>query len=407
MSDVGSDTIETPGPVSNQPNYFRIFFAAVSPTGTLEYKDQTSENGGYLENPTSLAQVSFASNHLNASVTQEGYVSLLATQVSDGQPIYIRERRNEQTGERFAEPQELGLPSGVSQCLDTLLINGVTGRQNVFLTSASADNAIWWKHQNPNTVSEETITVTPPGTDTPIEVTVPVEHPPAQIWSDWQQLPGALQSLAATQNGDNRIVLVGVNASGSAYLTLQSSDRPSVVEGWEEWQDISGGLSGFEQLICGIDGASIVHVFARIGMSIYMKVQTQVGSSSFSDWVLFASFADVVQAMAVDVSSNCGLYLVALVGSGSIGTIYAKYQTDAGGPIWSVPQAIAQVASDSTLTLQANADTTLTLFALDNGDNSAAYLTQQSLAHWSAVWTSLGGPYASIATTEDITPNPS
>ncbi|WP_269580824.1 hypothetical protein [Roseibium sp. Sym1] len=403
------DTIpeEFEGVVTTAPSFFRIFFAAITPGGALEYKEQTQENGGYAADFTQLTQTTFKPAPLNASSTQEGYVALLAADGTTGNLTYIRESRNEDAPERFAPPQDLGKPDGVPDFLDTVLINGVTGRQNVFVTSSAAGNAIWWKFQNVNTVKKETVTVVPPGTETPVEITVPVEVPPSQPWADWQQLPGGLCSITACQNADGRIILAGINADSVPYMNMQSSDRPLLPEGWLGWKDIAGGLSGFEQLVCGIDGNALVHVFARIGSKIYIMSQTEVGAYDFTGWALFASFDAPVQTMTVSVSSNDGLYLAAQVGSGADSPVYAKYQTGGADNNWSAPQIIAHVANDSALVLQPNADTTLSLFALETGTGDAAVLNQISLAHWSAAWTPLGGPLAAIALTQDVTPNPS
>ncbi len=397
---------EFEGNVTTEPSYFRICFAAITPDGALEYKDQTQENGGFDASFTRLTQASYAPGRLNASLTQEGYVALLAENNQSGNLIYIRESRNGDAPQRFADPLDLGKPDGVPEFLDTVLINGLTGRQNVFVTSSAASNAIWWKFQNPNTVKKETVTVVPPGTETPIEVTVPVEVSPSQPWADWQTLPGGLCSLAAVQNADGRIILTGINADKVPYLNFQSSDRPFLPEGWEGWQNIAGGLTGFEQLACGIDGHALVHVFARIGSRIYMKAQTEVGGSTFSGWSLFASFDAPVLSMSVAVAPNDGLYVAAQVGSGADCPIYASYQTGSADKNWSAPRIIAHAPGPSTIVLQPNADTFLSLFALNTSTSEASYITQQSLDHWSGTWTSLGGPLSAIALTRDITPNP-
>ena len=121
---------------------------------------------------------------------------------------------------------------------------------------------------------------------------------------------------------------------------------------------------------------------------------------------LFASFSEPVQTMALSVGSNDGLYLVAQVGSGAGSPVYSRYQMPGMTDQWSALQVIAHVAGDSLLVLQANADTNLSLFALDVATGDASYLTQQSLAHWSATWVPLGGQIASMALTQDITVNP-
>ncbi|KZM49023.1 hypothetical protein [Labrenzia sp. OB1] len=395
------------GNVQASPSYFRIFVAGISPDGELEYKDQKSENGPFYNYFTRLTQSKYTTDHLDASVTQEGYVALLAQDAQSNDLVYIHESRLPDPPERFADALVLGKPDGVTGFADTALINGLTGRQNVFATSSAAGNTLWWKFQNVNRIIEETVTVVPPGTETPIEITVPVEVPPEKPWSEWQQIPGTLATLSPVQNADGRIIMFGMDSEAVPYMNFQSSDRPFVPEGWEGWQDIRGGLTGFEQLVGCVDGNALVHLFARIGSSIYMKVQKEVSSNTFSEWALFASFSAPVHTMTVAVSSNDGLYLAAQVGSGPNIPVYGSYQTGGSDDNWSAPRIIAHVMSDSTLILQPNADETLSLFALESSSGNTFYLNQLSLDLWSAVWRSLGeNPLSVIALTQDITPNP-
>ncbi|MDE4176450.1 hypothetical protein PXK01_20045 [Phaeobacter sp. PT47_59] len=407
MSDEDAIPEDYAGSDRTEPNYFRIFFGAITPAGSLACKDQIDENGPFPPEFTTLPTLQFQPSLLKAAVTQDGYVALIAAASGDdGHLIYLHEDNAARASNRFAPPVDLGKPAGVPSYLDTLLINGITNRQNVFVISGAPDNAIWWKFQNPNTISEETITVVPPGTDTPVEVTAAVENPPSQPWSEWHQLSGALCSLTGTQNADGRIILVGLNSSNVPYMNMQTSDQPLLPEHWAGWQDLSGGLSGFEQVVCGVGMNALVHVFARIGSKIYMKVQEQVSSEIFTDWALFASFPDTVQTMALSVASNDGLYLVAQVGSGAGSPVYASYQTVEPDEQWSGLQIIAHVAGDSELVLQSNADMSLSLFARVRATGDVSYLTQQTLVHWSATWVPLGSDLVAMALTQDITVNP-
>ena len=76
---------EFEGNVTTSPSYFRIFFAATTPGGVLEFKDQTQENGGFAADFTQLTQESFKPAPLNASITQDGYVSVMAADASSGE----------------------------------------------------------------------------------------------------------------------------------------------------------------------------------------------------------------------------------------------------------------------------------------------------------------------------------
>ncbi|MEM5585250.1 hypothetical protein WNZ15_22530 [Roseibium sp. AS2] len=395
------------GTVQTAPSYFRIFLAAVTPNGELEYKDQQSENGPFYSYFTRLTEATFSTGHLAASVTQDGYVALLAQDAKSKDLVYLHESDEPNASNRFAVAENLGKPDGVAGFVETALINGLTGRQNIFATSSGSSNHLWWKFQNVNRIIQETITVTPPGSETPIEITVPVEVPPEQPWSDWQQIPGVLATLSPVQNADGRIIMFGMDSDAVPYMNFQSSDHPFLPEKWEGWQDIRGGLTGFEQLVTCLDGNAIVHVFARIGSKIYMKTQDEVSSTSFSEWCLFASFSEPVHTMTVAVSSNDGLYLAAQVGSGPDSPVYGAYQTGHSDRSWSAMQIIAHVTNDSRLVLQPNADANLSLFALDSSSGKATYVDQLSIGHWSAVWRGLNiTPLSTIALTQDITPNP-
>lgn len=382
-------------------SYFRVFVAALDAQGHLGYKDQTSENGPFAEEFTALTSQTYTAATLQAGMTMNGYVAVLAEETGSNDLIYIREEPD--GSDRFGSPENLGVPASGGSSLATALIRGCDGLPNVF--AIGPDQTIWWKYKNPYSVREETITTTPPGTETPIEVTVPVRVPPAQPWSGWQQLPGALTSMSAVQNADGRIFLTGLNASQVPYLNMQTSDHPQLPEHWGGWQDISGGLTGFEQIEAAISGTALIHVFAKIGSKIYQRVQTQVDGPEFSGWVLLAAFDQPVASFAVGTSRNGGLYLAAQVGTGADSPVYGSCETmDADGS-WTPPAVIAHADGPSRLVLQPNADLQLNLFALNTASGALAYISQLISDRWSATWTPLGASIAGFAVTNDITSN--
>ncbi|SHM64553.1 hypothetical protein [Roseibium suaedae] len=387
---------ELPQEAASETAYFRIFVAATNTSGTLGYFDQTIENGPFSNSFTPLTGDAYVPSTLRAGTTMNGYVALLAEDNATGHLSFIREEA--EGTDRFEVPLDLGLPSA-GPCKSTAMIRGLDGMINVF--AVCADQTIWWKYQNTYSIREETITTTPPGTDTPIEVKVPVRVPPEKAWSDWQQLPGALVSISAIHNADGRIFLVGLNADQVPYLNMQTSDHPQLPEHWAGWEDLSGGLTGFEQITAGISGNALVHIFARIGSKVYQRVQTEVDGSEFTGWVLFASFSDTVSTLALGPAMNTGLYLAALVGN----AVYGSNEIMDGSGNWSQPAIIAHVDGPSVLGLWPNANRQLSLFALNPASSTLSYVTQLFADRWSATWLPVGAGLTSFSLTSDVTPN--
>ncbi|TGR16300.1 hypothetical protein EN839_34045, partial [Mesorhizobium sp. M1C.F.Ca.ET.196.01.1.1] len=104
------------------------------------------------------------------------------------------------------------------------------GRVEIFLTDNQG--RIWWIYQNPDVIVQVQKTITPPGTTTPIVVTVDVLAPPAQPWSDWQQLNGQLVTVTAIRQGDGRIALFGINSGLHLYRCQQTKPQAFKVSDW-------------------------------------------------------------------------------------------------------------------------------------------------------------------------------
>lgn len=395
--------------LDTDPTTFRVFIAAINTSGELVYKDQTSENGPFAAGFSVLSTLEFDESPLQASTTTDGYVSVLAQQSGTQHLIYIAENKAETPGARFDNPVDLGIPASVSAFRDIELINGLNGLPNVFGASSNTDGSIWWKYMNPYTVKTVTEKVTPPGTDTPIEVTVNVPVPPAEPWSDWIQIPGGLVSIEAAQNADGRVILGGINANGQAYINFQSSDHPDAPEGWKGWQEISQEIGKVDQLELAIGGNSLVHIFARVGSNVYMKIQTETSEDAFTDWVLFAAFDEPVAAMTVSVQFNKGLYFAAQVGSGKNSPIYSALQlyiANYNMYLWTQPSIIAYAESDSEYVLQPNANTSLMMIARSTGSNTLSYTYELTPDMWRVGWTEIGDDIVSVGVTEDVTVSP-
>ena len=265
----------------------------------------------------------------------------------------------------------------------------------------------WWKFQNAPVIKLETFSAIPPGTDKAVDVTAQTKVPPSQIWSDWQQIPGTMKSLRALNNADGRLILTGLDGANVPFINFQAGLRPFLPEKWEGWQDMQGGLSGFEQIEIGMDAGGIVHLFARIGARIYSRYQAEVSQTDFTPWVLFAAYDAPVHDFTLGTDKDGGLYLVAQVGSQSDSPLYASFQTGSTPAAWSGPKVIGHGEPADKLVLRPNADMELSLFALSSGSGALGYVDQVSADHWTAVWTGLGSGYRGYAVTCDITPTPS
>ena len=399
---VEDDTLpHTPLLDALSPTYFRLFVAVIDEKANLAYKDQCAENGAFAADFTTLAGNSDLAP-LDAGITMDGYVAILAQQNGAQDLMYYTENRGD-SGQRFADPVNLGRPAAISAFQMTSLIRGLDGLPNVF--GIANDQSIWWRYQNTYTVGTETIEVVPPGTTTPVEVTASFPMPPAEPWSDWIQIPGALETVTAANNADGRLILVGLNADKVAYLNVQSSTDPFTPEAWDGWTDISGELSGFAKIAIAFDGNERIYVFASIGANIYKKAQTQTGVNSFTDWVLFASFDETISDFAIGMGANGGLYVAAQVGSGDNSPVYGIRQTGGNPAVWSAPKVIARLAGSNLLNLHAQANGQLLLFAQNVDAQTLQYVVQLMPDHWSATWTALGSGIASYAVSVDITPN--
>src|SRR5262249_2783338 len=155
---------------------------------------------------------------------------------------YIDEKPNT-LSEEWNTPVSLGTPSGSPAGFNFLAMAfDADGRVEVFGTGNN--DTIWWKYQNPNRIVSKTITITPPGTDTPMTITVNEVAPPLTPWSDWFQIPGQLRPIKALRNADGRIILFGINRDGHLYRNEQKVARALQPSDWAGWVQMDTPGSG-------------------------------------------------------------------------------------------------------------------------------------------------------------------
>lgn len=384
------------------PSYFRILVAAINRAGELIYADQLSENGPMPQEFTRLGTQSYTSANLQASTTMDGYVSILAARSENHHLMYFAESRSDTGGGRFSDPEDLGLPKSTSGFDGTNLINGLNGLANIFGVTPGHEPETWWKFENPYTVETVTEFVTPPGMKQPIEVTVQEVVPPSQRWSDWAQIPGKMVSVSAANNADGRIFLAGLDDQGCPSLNVQTDKDPDSPEFWSGWTPLDPGVGTVSQIEMMLDANSLLHIFASCGQNIYMKVQTEVGKTSFTDWVMFAMYSAPVNGFAVGAGVDGLLCLTAQIGTKGPTAIFGSYQLPDAPNSWSQPAKFATNPALSELVLQPNADARISLFARSAETGLLRSLDQVIGNFWSVEWKTLHAEICNFATTQDV-----
>lgn len=389
---------------SNQPGFYRLFIGGITAEGRLVYNEQSSENSGFSDDFKTLTDLTYSPAGFQASTTHGGYVALLAQQNTAEELLYITEDQCKERSHRWAQPTQLGMPSGLSKFTATAMHHGINGLVNVFGTAANDSSNIWWKFQNPNQIKTREERVMPPGTTDPISLRVEVAEPPDTIWSDWHALPKSMVEINAASLTDRKILLAGLDVEGQAYICAQKGKDPFAVENWGEWHNLQDGLGPFQQMEVAANTEGLLFLFARCENNIYMKQQSRLGQCEFMPWVLFASFKANLSTLALGTYKNGGVYVVAQVEDRGEGPLFAAHQTGELLNRWSPLTLIAASRNSSQLVLQPGANTDLNLFALSTDSQSLAYTRQITEDFWQASWTQLASNIESFALTIDVTP---
>jgi hypothetical protein len=241
-----SDThAANPPPFTPKPPFFfelsRLMVVAIqATTGQLVYKAQTKPNGPWGANWTTI-DTTHIYVFMAAGLTGDGRVAVVAQPNAGPGLVYIDEKPNTST-QQWNAPVDLGRPTPTTSFINLSTAFDADGRVEVFATDNT--NAIWWKYQNPSQIVQKVVRVTPPGTTTPIDVTVDVVVPPATPWSNWFQIPGGLVEIKALRNADGRIILFGINSAGHLYRNEQKVARALQPGDWAGWVQMDSPVSG-------------------------------------------------------------------------------------------------------------------------------------------------------------------
>src|ERR1700674_2219360 len=229
----------------------------------LFYRAQTRPNGPWEGHWTPI-DTTYPYGLMAAGLTGDGRVAVIAQLQTPVSVMYIDEARDSGDVQPWHPPVPLGEPEGVNAFVDLAMAVDAGARLELFGTDDSG--RLWWKYRNPDRIVQKTVQVTPPGTDTPITITVDESAPPLTPWSAWIKLvgpPGGLGRLRAIANADGRIMLFGFNPQTSyLYRSEQRIAQALQPSDWSEWVEMDDQTTGiFGSIAPVLDSLGAVNLF--------------------------------------------------------------------------------------------------------------------------------------------------
>jgi hypothetical protein len=297
-----------------------------------------------------------------AGLTGDGRVAIVAqTRSPPIEVFYIDEKPNTPTQEWNA-PVNLGRPAGSTALTTLSMALDADARIEVFATGNNG--AIWWKYQNPNRIVQKTVTITPPGTTTPITITVDEIAPPLTPWSDWFQIPGGLAEIKALRMADGRIILFGINGAGFLYRNEQRVARAVQLSDWAGWVQMNDALTGTflaGTLAPRLDRAGAVNLFAiNKDNQVLHARQAPPGTVTWAVWTTPGIITGGVRAVAAGLDGDDHLVVVA---TDTRNSPNATTQLDVATQQWSGWTTFSLgLGSPPQIALDYNADGRLTFF---------------------------------------------
>jgi hypothetical protein len=384
----------------------RLMAVAIKASSSqLVYKAQTKPNGPWQSNWTPIDSTQ-TYGLMTAAITGDGRVAVVAQPSSPTALFFIVETPDTVGPEEWSAPVNLGKPAGVNAFSNLAMTYDVDARMEVFGTDTGG--GIWWKYQNPNRIVQKTVTITPPGTQTPITVTVDEIAPPPTPWSDWMQLPGGLSQITALRNADGRIILFGLN-NGRLFRSEQRVAQALQPADWSGWVRMDNGTGLFLAMAPALDSAGAVNFFGvtkRDAVKDQYVVHTRQSppcTSAWTGWTTPGLIRDGVHALAAGTDGDDRLVLVATDRSNFHNM---NAQLDVETQQWSGWNPFS-MGSPSRLALDYNADGRLTLFSYYGKDGQLWCISQMaySSTEWELAWTELApSDIRQFAVVRDPTP---
>jgi hypothetical protein len=393
-----------------EPFFFeksRLMVIAINATNqNLIYRAQTKPNGPW-EADWSWVNKTNTYASMATGVARDGRVVAVAQ--TTGTPlVHFYIETPEGVGkENWEPPVNLGMPPGVSGFKQLETRRGANGKVQVFGLAANTGN-VWWTYQNPDRLIQKEVTRTPPGTTTPITVTVTETAPPLTPWSNWQALPPRrLDVMTAANNGDGTIVLAGSafdNATYHVYYIRQKTAAAAAPSDWTAWLDLTKGELDADAPTARLDLLGNLNIFARgQGGAPYTR-QMPAGTDNFTRWALPFWLPSGSSHMATGIDGDGHIVLIV---QDAKGNTYINTMSDAELQIWSGWQQLS-VGTIGPMAMDYNSDGRLTLFVRDTTPAQQLWCLSQiayNSSAWEARWTLLSQSALSrYGVVRDLTP---
>lgn len=397
---------------AGEPAFFelsRLMVVAIdSSSNRLVCKAQTKPNGPWETNWTPIDSTNTYT--VSASgLTRDGRVAVVG-QTPSGKVFYIDETLVQQGGiNTWNAPVSLGTPAGPGTITCLSMARDTDGRIEIF--ALGNGGSIWWVFQNPDQIITKQVTVTPPGTTTPIVVTVQERVPPGNPWSSWTQIPGGLASIVACRQGDGRIALAGINSAGNLYRCVQSTPDAVQASDWTPWVQIDNGATGTFSLVAPIVGPlGSLHLFAlsKNGQILH-TLQRPAATENWTPWMMPGLSRSGFSALAASLDGDGHLLLAA---SDNARIHSFNSQTSPTTLAWTGWRDFSNTSWPVQFFLDYNADGRLSLFSHwllppANGFGGLWVLSQATVdsTEWEYAWTELAkSNIKQFSVVRDLTP---
>lgn len=336
-----------------------LMVIAIDGDGKLVQKAQNGPNGPWAKTWSPIAPGTYAI--MATGLTRDGRVAVVAQPSGGPQLVFITEDAN-QVGpiENWNQPVNIGAVPGASGYQSMSMARDADGLIEIFVVTANGQ--IWWIRENPPKLIDKKVTVTPPGTDKPITVTVQELAPPDKPWSDWQQIPGSVVAISAKRQGDGRIVLFGINSGLNLYRCQQSVARTTAVGQWTPWVMMNTPTTGtFVAMapVLGPGGGLNFFGLTSNGQVVHTR-QQPAGSDSWTPWATPGFSRTPIYTLASGIQGDND---IVLVGSDRSFVHQFNAQNSARTQNWTGWRDFSNSDSNVEFKLDYNADGRLMLFS--------------------------------------------
>jgi hypothetical protein len=384
----------------------RLMVIAIDGNSELVQKAQNGPNGPWAKAWSPVAPGTYAI--MATGLTRDGRVAVVAQPSGGPQLVFITEDAN-QVGpiEKWNPPVNIGAVPGATGYQSMSMARDADGLIEIFVVTANGQ--IWWIRENPPKVVEKTVTVTPPGTDKPITITVQELAPPDKPWSDWQQIPGSVVAISAKRQGDGRIVLFGINSGLNLYRCQQSVARTTAVGQWTPWvmmnTPTTGTFVGMSPVL-GPGGGLNFFGLTSNGQVVHTR-QQPAGSDTWTPWATPGFSRTPIYTLASGIQGDND---IVLVGSDRSFVHQFNAQNSARTQNWTGWRDFSSSDSNVEFKLDYNADGRLMLFSHATRSPAGGGLwakrqTAFDSTEWDLDWDQLAdGGIRRFSVVRDLTP---